>query len=334
MRRLLVLALCGAAAFSIAIVWGIFFTNCLTNCEEDTRIYIYEGHTPATVGQLLQDAGVRTTGFALLSKVAGYKVRTGMYTVRRGDNLLAVFRRLRNGQQEPLNLTIPSVRTLDRLAEYLGEHLMLDAATFNAGWAEGWSDGTHIYTRETLPALFIPNTYQVYWNTGYNEFMQRMQRENDAFWTAEREVKAKEAGLSRIEVATLASIVDEETANNGEKPMVAGMYMKRISVGMPLQADPTVKFAIGDFTLRRIYQKHLAVESPYNTYKHAGLPPGPIRIASVAGIDAVLNYVHCDYLYMCAKEDFSGTHNFARTYAEHLANARKYVKALNERGIK
>lgn len=334
MRRLLVLALCGAAALSIAIVWGIFFTNCLTNCEEDTRIYIYEDHTPATVGQLLQDAGVRTTGFALLSKVAGYKVRTGMYTVRRGDNLLAVFRRLRNGQQEPLNLTIPSVRTLDRLAEYLGEHLMLDAATFNSEWAEGWSDGTHSYTRETLPALFIPNTYQVYWNTSYNEFMQRMQRENDAFWTAEREAKAKEAGLSRIEVATLASIVDEETANNGEKPMVAGMYMKRISVGMPLQADPTVKFAIGDFTLRRIYQKHLAVESPYNTYKHAGLPPGPIRIASVAGIDAVLNYVHCDYLYMCAKEDFSGTHNFARTYAEHLANARKYVKALNERGIK
>lgn len=334
MRRLLVLALCGAAALSIAIVWGIFFTNCLTNCEEDTRIYIYEGNTPATVGQLLQDAGVRTTGFALLSKVADYKVRTGMYTVRRGDNLLAVFRRLRNGQQEPLNLTIPSVRTLDQLAEYLGEHLMLDAATFNAEWAEGWSDGTHSYTRETLPTLFIPNTYQVYWNTSYNEFMQRMQRENDAFWTAEREAKAKKAGLSRIEVATLASIVDEETANNGEKPMVAGMYMKRISVGMPLQADPTVKFAIGDFTLRRIYQKHLAVESPYNTYKHAGLPPGPIRIASVAGIDAVLNYVHCDYLYMCAKEDFSGTHNFARTYAEHLANARKYVKALNERGIK
>ena len=135
-------------------------------------------------------------------------------------------------------------------------------------------------------------------------------------------------------MATLASIIDEETANNGEKPMVAGMYINRLHKQMPLQADPTVKFALGDFSLRRIYQKHLTIDSPYNTYRNVGLPPGPIRIASIAGIDAVLNYVHHDYLYMCAKEDFSGTHNFARTYPEHLQNARRYVQALNERNIK
>ena len=140
--------------------------------------------------------------------------------------------------------------------------------------------------------------------------------------------------MSREEVATLASIVDEETANNAEKPMIAGLYINRLRLGMPLQADPTVKFAVGDFTLRRILNKHLQVESPYNTYRVVGLPPGPIRIPSIAGLDAVLNHVEHSYLYMCAKEDFSGTHNFARTLSEHYANARRYIRALNERGIR
>ncbi len=140
-------------------------------------------------------------------------------------------------------------------------------------------------------------------------------------------------GLSPIEVITMASIVDEETANDQEKPMIAGMYYNRLKGDMPLQADPTVKFALKKFELKRIYHNMLSFDSPYNTYKYKGLPPGPIRIPSVAGIDAVLNYVHHDYLYMCAKEDFSGTHNFARTYEEHKENARKYTKALNDRGI-
>ena len=140
-------------------------------------------------------------------------------------------------------------------------------------------------------------------------------------------------GLTPNEVATLASIIDEETANNGEKPMVAGMYLNRLKKGMLLQADPTVKFALGDFTLRRILNKHLEVDNPYNTYKYPGLPPGPIRVPSVQGLEAVLNPAQSNYLYMCAKEDFSGTHNFACTLAEHLQNARRYQQALNQRGI-
>ena len=164
--------------------------------------------------------------------------------------------------------------------------------------------------------------------------LERMQKEHDRFWEGERQQKAAERQLTPVEVCTLASIVDEETANNAEKPMIAGMYLNRLEQHMPLQADPTIKFALKQFELKRIWQKLLQTESPYNTYKYEGLPPGPIKIASIKGIDAVLNAAEHDYLYMCAKEDFSGTHNFAATYKEHLQNAAKYTKALNEKGIK
>ena len=161
-----------------------------------------------------------------------------------------------------------------------------------------------------------------------------MQKEHDHFWKGERQAKAAQMQMTPVEICTLASIIDEETANTAEKPMIAGMYLNRLKKGMPLQADPTIKFALKQFELKRIWQKLLTIDSPYNTYRNEGLPPGPIKIASIKGIDAVLNHVDHDYLYMCAKEDFSGTHNFATTYQEHLQNAAKYSKALNERGIK
>ena len=165
-------------------------------------------------------------------------------------------------------------------------------------------------------------------------FAEWMVGEVDKFWNESRMAKASALGLSPEEVCTLASIIDEETSNNAEKPMIARMYLNRLAKGMPLQADPTVKFALKDFALKRIYHNMLNTDSPYNTYRYAGLPPGPIKVASVAGIEAVLNPASHSYLYMCAKEDFSGTHNFAATYQEHLKNASKYSKALNERGIK
>ena len=189
------------------------------------------------------------------------------------------------------------------------------------------------FTKQTLPALFIPNTYQVYWNISAKDFLNRMFKEYKRFWAEERQNKAKAIGLTPIEVSILASIVEEETNNKSEKPMVAGLYINRLKKGMPLQADPTVKFAWQDFTLRRITNKHLTIDSPYNTYKITGLPPGLIRIPSPEGIDAVLNYSKHNYLYMCAKEDFSGTHNFASTLSEHNRNARKYWDALNKRKI-
>jgi UPF0755 protein len=166
-----------------------------------------------------------------------------------------------------------------------------------------------------------------------DDFVQRMVEENKRFWSEGRLQKANALGMSKEEVVTLASIVDSETANNGEKPRVAGLYINRLKKGMLLQSDPTVIFATKDFTIRRVLNHHLQTESPYNTYKYKGLPPGPIRIPSIAGIDAVLNYEKHNYIYMCAKEDFSGTHNFASTYRAHLANARRYTKALTARGI-
>ena len=189
--------------------------------------------------------------------------------------------------------------------------------------------------------MFIPNTYDIYWNTSAENLLKRMKKEYSRFWDEERMARAANIGMSPTEIMTLASIVDEETANDQEKPMVAGMYCNRLKLrnseypdGMPLQADPTIKFAWKRFDLRRIYNKLLNIDSPYNTYRRTGLPPGPIRIPSIAGIEAVLNHTKHDYLYMCAKEDFSGTHNFARTYEEHMANARRYTQALNKRGIK
>lgn len=268
-------------------------------------------------------------------------IRTGRYAIHPGEGALKIWRHLKNGLQDPVSLTVPSVRTMDRLAAELGKKLMTDSAAMQHALTDEATCRKYGYDTCTIACMFIPNTYDIYWNVSVDKLLDRMQKESHKFWNADRTAKAKALNLTPEQVITLASIVDEETANNGEKPMIAGMYYNRFILrnaeypnGMPLQADPTIKFAWKKFELKRIYNNLLHIDSPYNTYKYAGLPPGPIRIPSVAGIDAVLNMVHHDYLYMCAKEDFSGTHNFARTYQEHLQNAAKYTKALNARGIK
>lgn len=270
----------------------------------------------------------------LLDRFWGTKLRTGHYTIQPQETMIEVYRKLRNGLQTPVNITIPQSRTMDMLAGYLSRRLMLDSAQVAGAFRDTSYCARLGYTPQTLPALFVPNTYQMWWNISLDKFMERMKKENAEFWNAERMAKAAELGLSREEVVTLASIVAEETAYVPEMPKVAGMYIRRLQIGMPLQADPTVKFALGDFSLRRIYHAHLQVESPYNTYINRGLPPGPIRIPSIKAVDAVLNQEQHGYLYMCAKEDFSGSHNFAKTYSEHQANARRYSRALNSRGIR
>ena len=281
--------------------------------------------------------------FKTLTHHFGYAghIHTGRYAIHPGEGALKVWRHMKNGLQEPVNLTLPSVRTLNKLSAELSKKLMIDSTSILQALTDEATCEKYGYDTTTIACMFIPNTYDIYWNSSVEKLLDRMKKESEKFWNSDRTQKAKALQLTPREVITIAIIVDEETANNAEKPMIAGMYYNRFKLrnaeypeGMPLQADPTIKFAWKRFDLKRIYNNLLHIKSPYNTYVNPGLPPGPIRIPSVAGIDAVLNLVKHDYLYMCAKEDFSGTHNFARTYQEHLQNAAKYSKALNERGIK
>lgn len=266
-------------------------------------------------------------------KKLNQNIHTGRYIIRPNDNVYHVFSRISRGYQKPINLTIGNVRTMDRLARSVGKQIMIDSAEIAKLLFDSTFQQKMGYNIETIPCLFIPETYQVYWDMSVDEFFQRMQKEHERFWNKDRLSQATAIGMTPSEVCTLASIVEEETNNNEEKPIVAGLYMNRLRADMPLQADPTIKFALQDFGLRRITNENLKVNSPYNTYINTGLPPGPIRIPSIKGIDSVLNYTKHNYIYMCAKEDFSGTHNFASNYTEHMANARKYWKALNERKI-
>ena len=342
-RRFLIPA-CVCLAVVLAAVYYYFFAAMLSG--SDTKyVYIDNDDTVDSVYAKLSDVSKASamTGFKTIVRHSKYadKIRTGRYAVRPGEGAYIVFRHLKNGLQTPVNLVVPSVRTMDRLAAELSKKLMLDSATIYKALSDEATCQKYGYDTATIAAMFIPNTYDIYWNVTAGKLLDRMQKENRKFWNAERTQKAKAMKLSPVEVSTLASIIDEETANDGEKPMVAGMYYNRLMLrnaeypnGMPLQADPTIKFAWKRFDLRRIYNNLLAINSPYNTYKNPGLPPGPIRIPSIAGLDAVLNHVHHNYIYMCAKEDFSGTHNFARTYEEHLQNAKRYSQALNQRGIK
>lgn len=233
-----------------------------------------------------------------------------------------------------VKLTIPPVRTLDELAARIGAVVDADKASILSLMTDSAFVDSLGYSTDTFLAMFVPNTYEVWQHESPRGLMLRLHKECSDFWNKERQALADTLELSRVEVMTLASIVEQETANNAERPMIAGMYLNRLAKNMLLQADPTVKYAVGDPTLRRVLAQHTKTDSPYNTYLYKGLPPGPIGIPSMASINAVLRPAHHDYIYMCAKEDFSGTHNFAKTYQEHLINAHKYTKALDERGIK
>ena len=337
-KKRLIIAILGIILFGIAGVAHIYYYFFAPPFQitETAYIYIDRDDDVDSVYHKIAETGnpKQMHGFESLVRYQGYTLKTGRYAIKPADNMRYLHRRLSMGYQTPVKLTIGSVRTLDRMARNVSRQLMIDSTEV----ATLLNDTAYIreigYTKETLPALFIPNTYEVYWDMSAEDFMARMQKEHKAYWNEKRMKQAEAIGLTPIEVATLASIVEEETANQAEKPMVAGLYINRLKRGMLLQADPTVKFSLQEFGLKRILFKHLEVDSPYNTYKYAGLPPGPIRVPSYQGLESVLNYTKHNYIYMCAKEDFSGTHNFAVTSAQHAANARKYQQALNRKGIR
>ena len=294
------------------------------------RLNLPEGTDYKTLCDSLSANGIAPRGtFSLMARALrlDQNVRPGSYIVEPHMRQLALVRKLRNGQQDPIRLTIGKFRTPQQLNKYLNNKLM--HKDFNIQL-----DSFH---------LILPDTYEFYWTVSPEQFMQRMEDEYNRFWTTEVGpqgelrcdlLELSDNGNARLETMILASIVDEETNNNAEKPLIASVYINRLERGMPLQADPTVKYAVGDFTLKRILNKHLAVESPFNTYLHAGLPPAPICLPSKASIDAVINAKETNYLYFCASDKLDGTHRFAATLAEHNANAARYHRALERMGIK
>jgi UPF0755 protein len=274
--------------------------------------------------------------FRMVAKILKYpaNIRTGHYTIEPGMTNYALLQDLRRGQQEPIRITFNNIRLKEELSDRLSEQLMITSQDLNALLNDTSYCESLGFTTVTIKTMFIPNTYEVYWNISAERLMERMRREFDAFWTEERRNKAQRIGLSPIEVSILASIIEEESAVVDEFPVIAGLYINRLHRGIPLQADPTIKYALGDFAIQRILKRHLEIDSPYNTYLYSGLPPGPLRIPSLHGLEGVLNYQKHNYLYMCAKEDFSGRHNFAVTLSEHNRNAERWHDELNRRGIR
>ena len=273
--------------------------------------------------------------FEMISERMKYteSIKTGRYAIKDGMTMIEIIRMLRSGNQSAVNLTFNNMRTKENLAGRISNQLMMDSLSLLNALKDENKAKELGFDTNTLAAMFIPNTYEIYWDISIDNLLKRMQNEHTAFWNESRKAKAKQIGLTPVEVSTLASIVEEEATYSDEYPIVAGLYLNRLKRGQRLQADPTVKFALGDFSLRRILYKHLEVESPYNTYQNDGLPPGPIRVPSIKGIDATLSPQDHKYLYMCAKDDLSGRHNFATTHAEHIRNAARYQRALNEKKI-
>lgn len=258
----------------------------------------------------------------------------GSYVIEPGTTAISAAHTIGANRQTPVKITINNVRTLNDLTKRLGAKLEATPEEIRQAMNNVIGDSPQFGSVETFPAAFLPDTYEFYWTDTAEHVVQKLVAERNKFWNRQRLDKAAKMGLTPVQVATIASIVEEESNKKDERPTIARLYVNRFRQGMKLQADPTVKFATGNFGLRRITGKHLKIDSPYNTYKNTGLPPGPIRIPEKETIDAVLNAPPNSYLYMCAKEDFSGYHNFASDYKTHAANAKKYQAALNRRGIR
>ncbi len=276
-----------------------------------------------------------TEDFTWLAKKKNYHnhVYPGRYMVKEDMSNNELITLLRAGKQEPVDLIFNNIRTKKELASAVSGQIEADSAKIVSLLNDRNFLDKLQFTPQTALAMFIPNTYQIYWNSSAKKFINRMHKEYERFWSNKKLAKAKKIKMTPVEVSTLASIVDEETLRDDEMPKIAGVYINRLNKGMRLQADPTIKFALKDFTIKRVLKKHLEVNSPYNTYKNAGLPPGPISVPSIAAINSVLNYKDHKFLYFCAKPDFSGYHNFSRTHYQHMINASKYQKALNKKSI-
>ncbi|TVP48791.1 MAG: endolytic transglycosylase MltG [Mongoliibacter sp.] len=325
------------SSLSFYFYQAFFSPNALVDKEEGRMIRIPSNATFQMVVDILDKTDVinDVLTFSFVSKVMKYQenVKPGLYTIPAKTNNLNLVKLLRSGRQTPVMVTFNNVRVKEDLAEKITRNLEINEQQFLDLLTDSVNIRKFGFEEETIMAMFIPNSYEVWWNTSAEKLFDRMYNEYNKFWTEERKNKASQLGLSPNEVSTLASIVQAETQKADERPKVAGVYLNRLKINMPLQADPTLVFAVGDFNIKRVLNVHKEIESPYNTYKYAGLPPGPINLPEITALEAVLNYEDHAYLYFCAKEDFSGYHAFATNLTEHLSNARRYQAALNRSKI-
>lgn len=340
MRRRVLL---GVLTFLVFIVlflgsrfYKIYLKPAVPGDLEDYFLEIRTGSGPEDVEELLLKEGFITdrAGFRMVCGQMKYysgPIRAGRYEIGKGWNHLQLVRHLRSGRQAPVMVVLTNERLLEDVAQKVSRFIEPDSAALMQAFLDERIIGPLGYTAETLMALFIPNSYEFYWNTSPEQFLERMKKEHDKFWSKEtRTEKAAALGLTPTEVYTLASIVEKETNQNSEKRRIAGVYLNRLRIGMRLQADPTCVFATRDFETTRVVQYHKEFDSPYNTYIYVGLPPGPIAMASIASIDAVLNGEKHEYMYFCAVGDGSGLHQFAKSHEGHQQNVSRYRRNLRE----
>jgi UPF0755 protein len=318
---------------------SLFFKpNVWTFDKQTTELFIPTGTDFNALKEILFKNGlvIRRNDFVLVSEWMKFDklIKPGHYLIEDGWSNYKLIRLLRSGAQKPVSVTFNNLRDIYQLSGRVAKQIEADSTSI----VQLLTDSTYIsflgYNKQTIPALFLPNTYEFYWTSTAEEFVSRMFQEKQKFWTEERLQKAKELNLNPIEVSTLASIIDKETNKDSEKATIAGVYLNRLKYGWRLQADPTLVFAAGDFEIRRVLDIHKTIVSPYNTYQNPGLPPGPICIPSIASLNAVLNPENHRYFYFCAKDDLSGYHAFAESYDKHEVNAWKYRKALDRMNIK
>jgi UPF0755 protein len=327
----------GGGVLAYRMYGRLLVSNVKTGDKESVYINIPTGSTYADVIDIVnkKDIVIDTESFKWACSRMGYphSVKAGRYKFKAGMTNREMVNILRAGLQTPVRVTFTGFRKPQQLAQKISKQIEADSAEIVEAFLSEELVREYGFTPETFIAMFVPNTYEFFWNTSTKGFFDRMKREYEAFWTTERDRKAEETGLGRIGVVSIASIVEEETIRVDERPKIAGVFINRLNRGTPLQACPTVKYALDDFTIKRVLTHHLTVDSPYNTYKHRGLPPGPINAPSISSIDAVLNYEKHSYYYFSANPDFSGYHVFAKTLAEHNRNARIYQRELNKQRI-
>lgn len=326
------------SVFGLIIYKRLFSPNLLVGKKSELYLYIPTGSRFDDVvailnkGKLLKDE--ESFRWTACEMKYDKNVKPGRYLLKEHMNNKDLIALLRSGNQTPLDVVFNNIRTKEQLAEKVGSQLEATPSSILNLLNDPDYTKELGFTPESILSMFIPNTYEMYWNTSADKFIRKMKKEYDKFWTADRINRARKRELTPLQISIIASIVQLETNKPDEKSIVAGVYVNRFKKDWKLEADPTLVYALGDLSVSRVLNVYKEIDSPYNTYMYKGLPPGPICLPTIESLDAVLNYMEHDFMYFCAKDDFSGYHAFASTYSKHIENAHRFQRALDKRGIK